>query len=549
MLRQIICEYCGLDFEVIDAPESGKIFCPNCASEIDLNRAQKIEAIGRYKLMKLLGQGGMGQVYSAVDPEGHVYALKVMIQESLESPDLIERFEREMTIMSGLNHPNIVRVIDRGAATSFKYFVMELVEGATLRQVIRGGGLTEARILEIVIGILRALGHAHAHGIIHRDIKPENIMFDLRENVKVTDFGLARKFGSASDQQSLTATNAFMGTENYMSPEQRINPKSVTHKTDIYAVGVVLYEMLTGGLLPMGIFQPPSCYKPIHHYWDTLTFRMLDLNPDMRPDNCNAIIDELERFQQHKAEAADGNGSAKSKPAPAEERLPEQFPLSPSFDGFVQAENDRAKQRLKQFIDEAGAAFQAGNFEAALPLFEASLAVITEPDGRSNVLEWMRLCREKIQAAKDRHKPTYMCPDCLKPFLWSEPGGMPESLACPLCRCLLRFDPVRKQLRKHSADIKKTPPSTDNPVTTPEKKASALGNSWYQVAFLVLVGASLIDWFYPELFEEGIGWLFRGKLSSMLDISVGKIILAVRFIMHLAVLITVIRLAYILSGF
>lgn len=548
MLRQIICQYCGLDFEVFDSPEAGKIFCPNCANEIDSKQAQAIETLGNYRLVKLLGQGGMGQVYSAVDPANNVYALKVMTHESLESPDLIERFEREMAIMAGLNHPNIVRVIDQGSASSFKYFVMELVEGGTLRQVIRDGGLTEGRIIDIVLGILRALGHAHAHGIIHRDIKPENIMFDRQSNVKVTDFGLARKFGGSSDQQSLTKTNAFMGTENYMSPEQRINPKAVTHKADIYAVGVVLYEMLTGGLLPLGIFQPPSCYKPIHQYWDTLTFRMLDLNPDMRPDNCAVIIEELERFQTHRGEPSSGDGRKREQPAAAASPAPAPAPPQPSLTNFVQAENERAKERLKKFINDAGEQFQAGNYAAALPLFEASLAVVVNPEDRNNVLEWMRLCREKIQEAKDRQKPTYMCPNCLKPFLWSEPGAMPESLACPLCHCILRFDPIRKVLRKQTTIVNKTPPSTDIPVQASQKKGMP-GNLGYQVAFLVLVGLSLLDWFYPEVFEEGIGWLYRNTVSSIVGVSAGKVVLVLRFVMHLAVLVTVVRLAYILSGF
>jgi len=550
MIRQISCASCGLSFELIDPAASGKLFCPNCANEIDSSGLKKVETIGPYKLGKLLGQGGMGQVYSAAGPDGNTYALKVMIQESLESPELIERFDREMAIMSSLDHPNIVKVIDRGSTASFKYFLMELVEGTTLRQLIRGGSLTENRILEIGIGILSALSHAHSHGIVHRDIKPENILFDRNETVKVTDFGLARKFSSTSDQQSLTATNAFMGTENYMSPEQKVNPKAVTHKTDIYATGVVFYEMLTGGLLPMGIFQPPSYYKPVHQYWDTLTFRMLDLNPDMRPDNCGAIISELERFREHCSEIStdrspkqeQGEGVAVVNPEVTGAR-------DQSFEQFLEAENDRMRLRLLNMMDDANEQFKAGNYEVALPLFEASLAVVLDPDERSSILEWMRLCRDKILAAKASKKLVFMCPECLKTFERSASGEMPEKLSCPLCHCSLKYDDVRKQLRKNVQNIKKTASSSEKPVEASCREKPAGQSMTYQVALLMLVAMALIDWSYPDLFEGCITWLCDKGLSATTGISPGNLILGSRFILHLTVLIVTIRIGYILSGF
>ncbi|HOY67257.1 MAG TPA: serine/threonine-protein kinase [Candidatus Ozemobacteraceae bacterium] len=550
MIRQVTCRSCGLTFEMLEQVASGKLFCPNCANEVEERGGEKVEAIGVYRLDKLLGQGGMGQVYSAIAPDGKRYALKVMIQESLESPELIERFDREMAIMAGLDHDNIVKVIDTGATSSFKFYVMELVEGTTLRQMIRGGIIPEDRIIDICLGILRGLGYAHAHGVVHRDIKPENILFDRQGVVKVTDFGLARKFASGSDQQSLTATNAFMGTENYMSPEQKVNPKAVTHKTDIYAAGVVFYEMLTGGLLPMGIFQPPSYYKPVHQYWDTLTFRMLDINPDMRPDNCEAVITELERFKGHRSSVAGrALGHVGDGTAPASPRRPVLTPDEQAFERFVEEENDRIRQRLQNMLDEATQKFNAGEYVAALPLFEASLSVVLDPDERANILEWMRLCRERIQAAKAAVTPSLLCPGCHKPFLWSAPQPIPDEFACPLCRCTLVYDSLRKQLRKREEKLRKTPSSSDNGGEPARTQGMRLSDLAYQAALLLLVSVALIDWSYPELFEGVVTWCCKNGLTGMTGMSVGQVIIVARFLMHLVVLIVVVRLAYILSGF
>ncbi|HEY9070064.1 MAG TPA: protein kinase [Candidatus Ozemobacteraceae bacterium] len=546
MIRQITCRSCGLNFEMLEQIASGKLFCPNCACEIEEQGGEQVETIGDYRLDKLLGQGGMGQVYSAVAPDGKRYALKVMIQESLESPELIERFDREMAIMAGLDHDNIVKVIDTGATSSFKFYVMELVEGTTLRQMIRGGALSEDRIIDIAIGMLRGLGYAHAHGIVHRDIKPENILFDRQGVVKVTDFGLARKFAAGSDQQSLTATNAFMGTENYMSPEQKVNPKAVTHKTDLYAAGVVFYEMLTGGLLPMGIFQPPSYYKPVHQYWDTLTFRMLDINPDMRPDNCEAIIAELERFREHRSSLAGPPDS--HKPA-ASVRQPGVSQEDKAFERFVEEENDRIRARLQDMLEEATEKYHAHDYQAALPLFEASLSVVLDPDERASILEWMRLCRERIREAKMADVPSLLCPCCRKPFRWSSPGPIPDEFDCPLCRCALAYDALRKQLHRRGETLKKTPPSSDNGGEPARTQGMKLSDFAYQAALLLLVSIALIDWSYPELFEGVVTWCCKYGLTGLTGLSAGQVIIVARFLVHLVVLVVVVRLAYILSGF
>ncbi|HNV70080.1 MAG TPA: protein kinase [Candidatus Ozemobacteraceae bacterium] len=299
MIRSVFCPKCRLRFEVIESPRLDSARCPHCAGQLDLGQhSHTVEKLGHYQIIEMIGQGGMGQVFKARNPDGKLVAVKLMSIDLMSSAELTERFEREMDILASLQHENIVQLLDRGVTSAYKYFVMELVEGVTLRSLINTGSLTEAKIASIAVESLKALGYAHAKGIIHRDIKPENILFDRHGKVKITDFGLARRLSTASgDSQGLTATNAFMGTENYMSPEQKINPKAVTHKSDIYSFGVLLYEMLTGGHLPMGLFQPPSSFKTLDDFWDRLCFRMLDINPDLRPENGVALAQEIEAYR------------------------------------------------------------------------------------------------------------------------------------------------------------------------------------------------------------------------------------------------------------
>ncbi len=239
------------------------------------------------EILGLLGQGGMGAVYQSRQTKlDRMVALKIIRPESAADPAFAERFMREARTLARLSHPHIVAVHDFGEVhrdpeAPLYYFVMEYVDGVNLRQMMQTGDLDTDEALAIVPQVCDALQYAHDEGIIHRDIKPENILIDRRGRVKIADFGLAKLAARSPDDFTLTATHQVMGTPRYMAPEQMAGSRQVDHRADIYSLGVVFYEMLTGEV-PLGRFEPPSRRASIDARLDDVVLRALASDPDQR---------------------------------------------------------------------------------------------------------------------------------------------------------------------------------------------------------------------------------------------------------------------------
>jgi serine/threonine protein kinase len=237
----------------------------------------------------LIGRGGMGFVYKARQPklDRHV-ALKILPQAMAANPTFAERFAREGRLLARLNHPNIVAVYDFGQAGDFFYLLMEYVDGVNLRQALRLGRFTPAQALSIVPKICEALEFAHREGILHRDIKPENILLDSKGRIKIADFGIAKLLTEARSEQTLTGSGAALGTPHYMAPEQLERTSEVDERADIYSLGVVFYEMLTGEL-PIGRFQPPSEKAQVDVRLDEVVLHALEKEPTRRYQHVSQV--------------------------------------------------------------------------------------------------------------------------------------------------------------------------------------------------------------------------------------------------------------------
>ncbi|MCP3138101.1 serine/threonine-protein kinase [Pyxidicoccus xibeiensis] len=246
-----------------------------------------------FELMEMLGRGGMGEVWLARQQSlGRTVAVKLLPPQLAKDPEFVTRFEKEATALAALNHPHIIQIIDRGVAGEHYYFVMEYVEGRSLREAM-AAGLTPEKGLKILLSVARAIECAHDKGIIHRDLKPENILLDGRGHVKVADFGLAGISGPESRLQ-LTATAVAMGTLNYMAPEQRRDAKNVDGRADLFSLGVMLYEVLTGEL-PLGRFKLPSAKVPgLDPRVDGVVERLLETEPAARYARTGELCTALE---------------------------------------------------------------------------------------------------------------------------------------------------------------------------------------------------------------------------------------------------------------
>lgn len=256
--------------------------------------ARLTELFPALEIIELVGAGGMGAVYKARQKGlDRVVALKILPEEFGHDVRFALRFTREARTLAKLNHPNIVALYEFGNAADTYYFLMEFVEGSTLRDVVAGRQLGPEHSLAIVPHLCDALQYAHDQGVIHRDIKPENILMSIHGAVKIADFGLSRILGSDSQQEILTATHQIMGTPRYMAPEQLEGTHNVDHRADIYSLGVVIYEMLTGEL-PIGRFAAPSVKVQIDVRLDDVVLRTLEKEPQLRYQRASQIKSDVQ---------------------------------------------------------------------------------------------------------------------------------------------------------------------------------------------------------------------------------------------------------------
>lgn len=313
------CPECG---EVIaeDAPEG---VCPSClllqgvsdfsgdAEKRESSRSIDVADIApsfpKLKILENVGGGGMGTVFKAQQSGlERTVALKILTAGS-SSLEFHERFLREARAMAKLSHPGIVTIHEFGEVDGFYYFIMEFVEGESLANRLRKGPIPPEESVGIVTAVSEALEFAHGKGIIHRDIKPGNILIGSDGSVKVADFGLAKLvLDDSADAFSLTMENQSIGTPFYMAPEQRVCSAKVDHRVDVYALGVVLYEMLTGKP-PELDYDPPSETAGVDQGFNTLVRAATASDPDQRIVSAAAFRDQLKAINHdsHSSPAED----------------------------------------------------------------------------------------------------------------------------------------------------------------------------------------------------------------------------------------------------
>jgi serine/threonine protein kinase len=247
------------------------------------------------EIIELLGQGGMGAVYKARQKQlDRLVALKILPPEVGRTEAFAERFTREAQSLAKLSHPRIVSVHDFGhTKDGLYYFIMEFIDGTDLRHVIQSGALSATEALAIIPQVCDALQFAHEEGIVHRDVKPENILLDKKGRVKIADFGLAKLLDKPATVYTLTQAGQRMGTPHYMAPEQIEHPGQVDHRADIYSLGVVFYEMLTGEL-PLGMFAPPSKKVQVDVRLDKVVLHSLEKEPERRYQHASEVKSDVE---------------------------------------------------------------------------------------------------------------------------------------------------------------------------------------------------------------------------------------------------------------
>lgn len=339
------CPRCGAPLPAAAAPaaagNAAPAQCPTCLLDLAMtpaaepqNRGPALPPIAElepmfpdYELQALVGRGGMGAVYRARHKKlDRLVAIKLLLPDLVGDPSFAERFEGEARTMAKLSHPGIVGLFDFGRSGPWFFLVMEYVDGANLRELLAQGNLRPQEVLGYVGQLCDALQYAHDHRIVHRDIKPENLLVDGDGRVRITDFGLAKLVGTGASAVPLTQSNQQLGTPLYMAPEQVHAAAGVDHRADLYSLGVVVYEMLTGRL-PLGRFQPPSARDAAAKPFDPVVMKSLESDPAQRYQAAREVKRDLQQRSDEATRSGAGEATThpallRSDPAPRPWRLP-----------------------------------------------------------------------------------------------------------------------------------------------------------------------------------------------------------------------------------
>ncbi|MEO8277304.1 MAG: protein kinase [Thermoanaerobaculia bacterium] len=256
--------------------------------------------IGPYEILGPLGKGGMGAVYKAMQPSlNRIVAIKVLPPDFAKDADAVARFHREAQTVAMLSHPNIVQIIDKGEDNGILYFAMEYVEGTSLDVVLRQRRLSLQEVVQVIKQIGRGLGAAHRAGVVHRDLNPRNILVSPTLSVvKLADFGISRVESVARTLGTLTTREMTLGSLHYLAPEQAVDASAVDHRADIYSLGVVFYEALTGRM-PLGKFNLPSeLNKDLPSEIDPVVLKCLATEPGDRYATVGQLLEDIDKLEE-----------------------------------------------------------------------------------------------------------------------------------------------------------------------------------------------------------------------------------------------------------